>query len=204
MEQPFYDEVGNFIENVPMMYQVGAFSAAGIPALNATVVELPYGIENRLCMLILLPYKTRQLSSVFDKLGDFSIQMIIDELHKYDQVDDPDENEVEISLPRFSISSDLNLNTVLETMGITDLFSSDRANLSKMSKELTFVSSVIHKAIIEVNEVGTEAAAVAGGTVSFKQHPSTFNCNRPFGFLIVERLTNTLVFSGQVRQPTKL
>lgn len=187
-----------------MMYQIGSFPAASIPALNATVLELPYGVENRLCMLILLPYKTRHLSTVFDKLADYTIEMIVNEVHKYDQDEDPDENEVEISLPRFTITSDLNLNTALETMGITDLFTSDRANLTKISQDSVFVSSVIHKAIIEVNEVGTEAAAVAGGTVAFKQHPSAFNCNRPFGFLIIERLTNTLVFSGQVRRPSQL
>lgn len=185
-----------------MMYQIGSFPAASIRALNATVLELPYGIENRLCMLLLLPYKSLPLSTVFDKLADYSIDMIISEVHKYDHDEDPEENEVELSLPRFTISSDLNLNTVLETMGITDLFTTERANLTKMSQDPIFVSSVIHKAIIEVNEVGTEAAAAAGGTVAFKQHPSAFNCNRPFGFLIVERLTNTLVFSGQVRQPS--
>lgn len=187
-----------------MMYQVGSFPAASIPALNATVLELPYGVEDRLCMLLLLPYKGLPLSTVFEKLVDHSIDMILTEVHKYDQDDDPEENEVELSLPRFKISSDLKLNTVLETLGITDLFSANRANLTKMANESIFVSSVIHKAIIEVNEVGTEAAAAAGGTVAFKQHPTAFNCNRPFGFLIVEKRTNTLVFSGQVRQPNQI
>lgn len=201
---PFFDEAGNFIENAPMMYQVGSFPAASIPELNATVLELPYGIENRLCMLLLLPYKTRHLSSVFDKLSNYTIEMIVNEVHRYDQYEDPDENEVELTLPRFKIDSDLSLNTVLETMGIVDLFSADKANLMKMSQDPIFVSNVIHKAIIEVNEVGTEAASVSGGTVAFKQHPSAFNCNRPFGFLIVEKLTNTLVFSGQVRQPSQV
>lgn len=186
-----------------MMYQVGPFPAASIPAINATVLELPYGVEDRLSMLLLLPFKTSQLSTVFDKLAsDYSIEMIIKEVHQYDDTEDPEENEVEVSLPKFTIGSDFNLNVVLEAMGITDLFSVERANLTKMSQESLFVSSVFHKAIIEVNEVGTEAAAVAGGTVAFKQHPSTFSCNRPFGFLIVERQTKTLVFSGQVTRPS--
>lgn len=196
--------MGALIDNVPMMHQSGYFPVASIPTLNATVLELPYGIEDRLCMLILLPWKTRHLSSVFDKLADYSIEMIIDELHRYDQYEDPDENEVELSLPKFTINSDLSLNTVLETMGINDLFLPEKANLSKMSHEPIFVSNVIHKAVIEVNEVGTEAAAVTAGTVAFKQHPSAFNCNRPFGFLIVERQSKTLVFSGQVRQPNQV
>lgn len=182
-----------------MMYQISNFPAALIPSLEATAVELPYGVEDRLCMIILLPYKQRLLSNVFEKLANYSIHEIMGALHSED--DEEDESEVELSLPKFTISSDLSLNPVLEAMGITDLFSQEHANLTKMTKDPVFVSNIIHKAVIEVNEKGTEAAAVAGGTVSFKQHPTTVKCNRPFGFLIIEKDTNTLVFSGQVRQP---
>lgn len=56
-EEPFYDENGNNLGNVNMMYQKGTFGYTGIPALSAHVIELPYGNEDRLSMYILLPLK---------------------------------------------------------------------------------------------------------------------------------------------------
>lgn len=95
----------------------------------------------------------------------------------------------------------MELRTVLEHLGITDAFDPAKANLSKMSKQTTFVSRVFHKAVIEVNEAGTIAAAVSTGSVSFKQTPVEFVFNRPFAFFITDRTTNTLLFAGQVRHP---
>lgn len=82
-----------------------------------------------------------------------------------------------------------------------DVFDPIKANLSKMSRQPTYVSRVFHKAVIEVNEVGTVAAAVTGGTISFKQTPVEIVFNRPFGFLITEKTSSTLLFAGQVRHP---
>lgn len=185
------------------MYQRNAFPIAMIADLEATVLELPYGKEDRLCMLLLLPRKGIYLSTTLNKLSTFSIDSISAELHKYDNIEEVEELEVDVYLPRFTISSDFELSPILESMGITDLFHGDVANLTKISKQSTYVSRVIHKAIIEVNEIGTVAAAATGGTVSFKQTPVEFNANRPFGFLIIDRVTSTLLFSGQVRRPGK-
>lgn len=186
-----------------MMYQRNVFPFAAIADLEANVVELPYGKEDRLCMLLLLPRRNSSLTSVFEKLQNYNIARIAQELHKYDNTDDYEETEVELSLPRFKIDSDLELRTVLEHMGITDIFDPAKSNLSKLSRTPTFVSRVFHKAVIEVNEEGTVAAAIAGGSLSFKQTPIEFVANRPFGFLIAERQTNTLLFAGQIRHPHK-
>lgn len=203
-EKPFYSEAGKFLESVPMMYQVGPFPTASIPAINATVLELSYGAEDRLCMLLLLPYSSVHPSTVFEKLAaSYSIEMILNEVHRYDLLlrEDPGENEVEISLPRFKIKSDFTLNVILEGMGITDLFDVNRADLSKMTQSSTYLSQIIHKTIIEVKEDGTDATADTSDTNAFKHPRSTFNCNRPFGFLIVERLTNRLLYSGLMEKP---
>lgn len=100
-----------------------------------------------------------------------------------------------------SIDSDLELRTVLEHLGLSDIFDPAKANLSKMSTQPIYVSRVFHKAIIQVDESGTVAAAIAGGTLSFKQSPVEFVFDRPFGFLITDRTTHTLLFAGQVRHP---
>lgn len=184
-----------------MMYQRNIFPFATINTLDASIVELPYGKENRLCMLLMLPQRNSTLANVFENLRDFDIAKIDRELHKFDNTDDMDETEVELTLPKFNIDSDLELRTVLEHLGITDVFDPTKANLSKLSKQATYVSRVFHKAVIEVNEIGTVAAAVSAGTVSFKQTPVEFVFNRPFGFLITDKATNTLLFAGQVRYP---
>lgn len=200
-EQPFYRESGEQVAHVPMMYQRSVLPFTTIRSLGASVLELPYGKENRICMLLILPRLNSTLAEVLENLKNYDIAKINHELHKYDLTEDYDETEVELTLPRFKIDSDLELSTVLEHLGITEIFDPAKANLSKLSKDPTFVSRVFHKAIIEVNEVGTVASAVSGATVSFKQSPAEFIFNRPFTFLITDRVTNTLLFAGQIRNP---
>lgn len=184
-----------------MMSQRNVFPFAMMNELDASVLELPYGKTDRLCMLLMLPRRNSTLTEVFNKLKNFNIRSITHELHKYDHTEEYEEAEIELSLPRFSIDSDLELRTVLEALGVQDIFDPAKAKLTKISKEPLFVSRVFHRAVIEVNEEGTVATAVSGGTVSFKQTPIEFVANRPFGFLIIDRQTNTLLFAGQVRNP---
>lgn len=198
---PFYTEDGRTIDNVPMMYQRGNFPVALVADIDAGVLELPYGETNRLCMLILMPRHEKTLTDVYAKLRNVTVSQIIREVHKYDADEEAQDNEVDVTLPRFKLDSDLELRTVLERMGIKDLFNPAKARLDKLSRYQTFVSRVFHKAVIEVNEEGTVAAAATGGTISFKQKPTQFNVNKPFAFLIVERERSIVLFAGQVRQP---
>lgn len=161
-DQPFYRESGDYVAHVPMMSQRNIFPFSTINALDATVLELPYGKEDRLCMLLILPRRNATLTSVFENLRQFDIAKIDHEIHKYDNTDDYDETEVELTLPKFNIDSDLELRTVFEHLGVTEIFDPTKANLSKMTHQPTYISRVFHKAVIEVNEVGTVAAAVSG------------------------------------------
>lgn len=187
--------------NVPMMSQRNVFPFAMVGGLDATVLELPYGEQDRLQMLLIYPRPNTTLANVFDKLRSFDIERIHHELHRYDNTDDYEETEVELYLPKFNIDSDLELRTLLEHLGITDIFDPVKAKLKRMSNQEIYVSRVFHKAVIQVDEAGTVAAAIAGGTLSFKQSPVEFVFNRPFGFIITDRITHTLLFAGQIRNP---
>lgn len=200
-DQPFYRENGEFLANVPMMCQRNTFPFAMIGGLDATVLELPYGEQDRLSMLLIYPRPNTTLANVFNNLRSFDIESIHHELHRYDNTGDYEETEVELYLPKFSIDSDLELRTVLEHLGIRDIFDPVKAKLTRMSSQEIYVSRVFHKAIIQVDEAGTVAAAIAGGTLSFKQSPVEFVFNRPFGFIITDRITHTLLFAGQIRHP---
>lgn len=184
-----------------MMSQRNTFPFATIGGLDATILELPYGEQNRLSMLLIHPRSNTTLTAVFHKLHSFDIERIHHELHRFDNTEDFEETEVELYLPKFNIDSDLELRTVLEHLGITDVFDPVKAKLKRMSSQEIYVSRVFHKAIIQVDEAGTVAAAIAGGTLSFKQSPVEFVFDRPFGFIITDRITHTLLFAGQVRHP---
>lgn len=183
------------------MYQRGNFPVALVSDIDAGVLELPYGEQNRLCMLLILPRHGKTLSDVYTKLRNVSVSHILQEVHKFDNDEEAQDNEVDLTLPRFRLDSDLELRTALERMGIKDLFNPAKAKLTKISQYPTYVSRVFHKAVIEVNEEGTVAAAATGGSIAFKQKPTQFAVNRPFAFLIVERERSIVLFAGQVRQP---
>lgn len=201
-EEMFYDENERAVGPVNMMFQRGVFSYAGIADLDAHVLELPYGKEDRLSMIILLPRKGVTLGAVIDRLPQYGIRRISEELRKADQ--EFEDDEVEVYLPRFDITADFTLNVLLEKMGLTDIFDVNRANLTKISKHPIYLSRIIHKSLIKVNEVGTVATAATGGIFANKATPPRFYANRPFGFLIIERTTHTLLFCGQVRKPGKV
>lgn len=201
-EEPFYDEFEKEQGNVNMMFQRGAFSYTGIKELDSLVLELPYGDQDRLSMIVLLPRKGVLLTSVLEKLSSYGIGRVVTELRRADS--DFEEDEVEVYLPRFSITADFTLNVILEQMGLTDIFNVKKANLSGISTHPIFLSRIIHKAQIDVNEVGTVASAATGAIFANKAISPRFHANRPFAFLIIEKNTNTLLFCGQVRNPGKV
>lgn len=169
-----------------------------IPGLQSNVLHLPYGDDNRLNMIVILPDQNVPLVTVTDSLRVFGMDYVLTELMKSEE--DPD---LEVFLPRFSLSSDFKMNEILQSMGMVDVFDEKRSNLSNISKHLVYVSNIVHKAVIDVNEEGTVAAAVTGATLTFNSISSQFYVNRPFVFLILEKVTNTLLFCGQIRDPTK-
>ena len=90
-------------------------------------------------------------------------------------------------------------------MGAPDAFDEARADLSGISKHSSglYISKVIHKAVVEVNEEGTEAAAATAvrGLKGNRRSPPEFKCNRPFIFLIHDNQDNTVLFLGKYSKP---
>lgn len=198
-EEPFYDEYGLSVGNVQMMYQKGVFAYTSIASLESHILELPYGQENRLSMIILLPKRGVSLQTVIQRIESYGVHQITAELNRAKV--DYDEDEVEVYLPRLSTRADFTLNKILKDMGLIDIFDANRSNLAKISKQ-TFLSRIIHKAQIELNEEGTIASAATAGSFANKNTPPRFYANRPFAYLIVEKSQNLLLFCGQVKNPT--
>jgi serpin B len=117
---------------------------------------------------------------------------------------------VYVTLPRFKITQDFRLNDALEALGMTDAFSRKNCNFSGISgnREL-FISAVLHKTFVDVNESGTEAAGATAVIMEKKADdggerpkPAEFKADRPFLFLIHDRETGSIFFLGRVTDPS--
>jgi len=182
---------------VPMMYQQTRLKYKYFEQFCA--LELPYE-GNDLSMIIFLPNEDDGLLEFEDHLTADSVHVWIDELMKVD------EGLVMVNMPKFKTVSEFELSRTLYDMGMPDAFSLPPADFSGMTgtKDL-FISKVIHKAYVEVNEEGTEAAAATAVVMmkSVAMKPLEFKADHPFIFLIRENQTGSILFIGRIVDPTK-
>lgn len=113
---------------------------------------------------------------------------------------------VHLSLPKFKIESDFSLVNALSTLGMPIAFQPDQADFSGMDgKRDLYIGEVLHKAYVDVDEAGTEAAAATAVimelTAALPEQPVTMTVDRPFLFLIRDVQNGALLFLGQVTQP---
>lgn len=105
------------------------------------------------------------------------------------------------TMPKYKTECDFELTRVLQTMGVSDLFC-DLADLSGISSEHLYVSSIVHKTFLEVDELGTRAGAATGvmvdGATAVPEDPKIVNLDRPFVMVIYDRQTNAIVFCGVI------
>ena len=109
-------------------------------------------------------------------------------------------------MPRFKFEFEISLNDVLSKMGMQKAFTPKEADFSRISYEDLHLSAVKHKTYIDVNETGTEAAAVTAGvftTTSMIQEPPfvSFVVDKPFIFAITEKDSGSILFIGEVNHP---
>ncbi|MEM6326951.1 MAG: serpin family protein, partial [Bacteroidota bacterium] len=191
---PFTRADGSTVQAQTMAATVLVWSASGD---GYQAVELPYGRKN-FSMVVLLPADPATPLSAFAAQLDAGLWD--DATTRLGAVPDP--GDLRVRLPRFSFSYDQALNSHLQALGIRDAFVEGRADLSRMNDAPLFLSFVKQNTFVEVNEEGTEAAAVTTGGIGVTSVPPSFAADRPFVFAIRERTTNTLLFIGQVTDPT--
>jgi len=177
--------------NAPFMNQTGKFKYLDGDTFQA--LELPYAGKD-LAMIALLP---KQPDGLTDFEKQLSAAKLVDWLHKMR------ETEVIVSLPKFKLTSEFGLKETLTAMGMQLAFSSS-ADFSGMDgKRDLFLSAVIHKAFVDVNEEGTEAAAATGvgiRTLAVRVKPM-FRADHPFLFLIQDRRSGSILFLGRLANP---
>ena len=119
------------------------------------------------------------------------------------------ESLVELIIPKFKIESKINLKNILSNLGMEKMFQPSTTGLKGISDEVLFVSDVIQKAFIEVDETGTEAAAASAVVISTwksakRPKVERFIVNHPFLFFVRDLQTNLVLFQGRVTLPTTI
>ena len=124
-----------------------------------------------------------------------------------DWMNDLNEIEIDVEIPKFKFEKKYALNALLINMGIIDAFIPDIADFSKMDgTNALFISEVIHQSFVEVNEEGTEAAAATAiimETTAIPEEPKRFIADHPFVFLIQHKETGAILFMGRVMNPAE-
>ncbi|NTV98734.1 MAG: serpin family protein [Chlorobiaceae bacterium] len=195
-ESPFLCGKGNTV-STSMMHQTGSFRFAAPGSVQ--LLELPYSGKD-LAMLVVLPGKGVPLSTVENSLDEKKLAEWNNLLG---------ERKVEVFLPRFRETASFRLDKVLKEMGMTDAFSQRFADFSGMvqnRKEL-YIGAVVHKAFVEVNEKGTEAAAATAVIMQLKsampEPLPVFRADRPFLFMIRDTSTGRILFIGRLNDPSE-
>lgn len=178
---------------VPMMRQTESFGY--IKSEDYEAVELFY--EGRqLSMVILLPDE-EQFADFEQSLDAAQLQSTLDQLAV---------QRLDLSMPKFKIDSSFGLAATLAAMGMPDAFDVNKADFSGMTgKPDLYITDVVHKAYVNVDEEGTEAAAATGVIMGLKSMPTgepiRVEVDHPFLFLIRDAETGAVLFMGRVVQP---
>ncbi len=197
-------KMGNFVKKdgesieIPLMNKEDKLEYVSNSLIEA--VKLPYG-KGQYNMIVMLPAQNKNSQNVIDELS-------ADNLKKWEK-DFKAEDHVVVTMPRFKFAFETSLNEVLKEMGMPKAFSDQAADFSKITgKKDLFISSVRHKSFIDVNENGTEAAAVTSITFTTTSagpgdtvQKIYFTVNRPFVFAITEKDTGAILFMGEVQNP---
>jgi serpin B len=191
----FATNSGQQIE-VEMMFQSHKFPFVYSDQLNCKAIELGYK-ESNTVMIVLLPNEHNSVQQLRTNLNVESFDKLLSELCL---------QRVDLSLPKFKLESTLQLIPVLTQLGIKDIFDAKVANFSGITNDSLglFVGDIIQKAVIEVNEEGTEASAATAVRISIRSAPQQFTANRPFMFFLMskyEKNKNLILFSGTVNNP---
>ncbi|MBL8798361.1 MAG: serpin family protein, partial [Planctomycetia bacterium] len=182
---------------VPLMRRNGDYKYLDGGSFQA--LELPYA-NKELSMLVFLPKKV-------DGLAEFEQTLSAEKLQTWQG--QMRQREVRVFLPRFKMTAEFKLNNVLQALGMSDVFDKGRSNLSGITNaEQLYITAAIHKAFVDVNEEGTEAAAatavlIAPTSAPLVQPPPEFRADHPFFFVIRDNRSGSILFAGRLVEPEK-
>ncbi len=177
---------------VPLMYEEVKCRMGHIGEVKGRILELPYS-GGEVSMVVLLPKLPDRLPELERLLSQKSLARWL-----------ANTNEVQdcgVSIPKFRLERAYDLPEHLKALGMVDAFDQGRADFSGMADSSLSIGAVAHKAFIEVNEEGTEAAAATGVVMRDVSGPPRFYIDHPFLLLIRDTKHGTILFMGRVMNP---
>ncbi len=192
-DAPFHVAPGDSIA-VPMMYQEERLSYHEDE--DVQLLGMPYA-GGALSMVVLLPKTNDGLAALERKLGAAKVDQWVSSMHP---------RKVRVFLPRFKTTSQFGLGPILAGLGMPLAFDARDADFSGMTgRPDLYISAVVHKAFVDVNEEGTEAAAATAVVMRMKTampaEPPTFRADHPFLFLIRDTESGAILFLGRMANP---
>jgi serpin B len=172
-----------------LMRRDGMMGWLGTPEFEA--IDIPYG-SGAYSMTVLLPAEGTRVDDVAASIGSSAWATWMGRFH---------DTDVELQLPRFKLSWERELTAELQSLGMRAAFEDGRADFSRMASGVQlYISLVKQKTYVDVNEEGTEAAAVTNVGISVTSLPvrRSFIVDRPFVFVLRERLSGTILFIGKI------
>ena len=161
---------------------------------QVTILELPYGAD-AFTMTVVLPDPGVPLQSVIETLDPERWEGWISNLHG---------GEWFVEMPKFSFEYEIEMSEVLRALGMGIAFIAGAADFTGINPAgRLYISEVKHKTFVQVDEEGTEAAAVTQVGIQAISAPASFVIDRPFLFAIRERLSGTILFMGKMVDPTQ-
>ena len=185
----FYDDNGNVVTPNAKLMKITA-NLKGYSDENLICAELPYG-DSLFSMKIIKPAGNKNLNDIIGLLD----RTYINKINKESEV-----SEIDVKLPRFKFANEMELRDILYAMGMKDAFTGS-ANFSKIADWDLYISRVLHKTYIDVNEKGTEAAAVTSVEIRYTSVGVDYTYNQPFIFIISAYGTDNIMFIGTVVNP---
>lgn len=190
-DDSFYLTNGD-VKQVPMMRQQRRYPY--YRGENFQAISLAYG-DGEMSMYIFLPDPESDLNTFLENLNAEHWGNWMSQFHGQD---------VSLVMPKFKLGYGRTLNNDLKVLGMDIAFQEDLANFSRMASAPLYIENVLHKTFVEVNEEGTEAAAVTSvevGVTSVPPPPIPVTVDRPFFLSIRDNQTKTVLFMGVVVDP---
>lgn len=186
IDAPFHGVAGD--QPAKLMHRDGTMSYVSTTTYDA--VDLPYG-NGAFTMTVVLPHQGTSVEAVSVSLQSAAWSTAMSRLYTAD---------VDLYLPRFRMEWSRTMNDDLKSLGMRDAFVDGGANFTRIAPNGLFISDVKQKSYVDVNEEGTEAAAVTAVGISVTSMPERVmvRVDRPFLFVIRERLSGTILFMGKV------
>jgi len=186
---------------VPTMHQTGSYAVMMYPGFRA--IRLPYVVRS-LGMVVVVPERVDGVRELGQRLDAEGVSKLLADVQRAPF------KRVELALPRFKATYKAELVGPFQQAGLTLPFDRARADFSGMTgkpsgKDGLMIGQIVHRAVIEVEEEGTEAAAATAivmvPTAAMPVTPEPFRVDRPFLIYLVDDLTGAILFQGRISDP---